>query len=296
MVATLTSASAVEVMEASCDAIGAPSANAKLLRLGENAIFEIPERELVIRIARGPDVMADARKEVAVARWLHENGVCAVRPAAVEHQPIDIDGHPVTFWEFIRGTGKKASVADLGRALRQIHSLDPPKSFPLPPFQIFGRVESRLQRASDVSANDVSFLRDRLGRLRVAYKELHEEAKRPLHGDAHIQNLIVQPNGDAVLIDLEGFALGAPETDLCVTATEFEIGWHTEADYKLFCETYGRDVREWQGYPILKEINQLKMTTWLMQNIADGPEVEDEFRVRLATLRDGKAPRRWRPF
>jgi len=117
-----------------------------------------------------------------------------------------------------------------------------------------------------------------------------------VHGDAHVQNLIVRPDGVPVLIDLEGFALGAPESDLCVTATEHEIGWHTDAQYEEFCDAYGRDVKDWVGFPVLKQINQLKMTTWLMQNIADGPDVAGEFRVRLRTIRDGAAPRPWKPF
>jgi galactose-1-phosphate uridylyltransferase len=50
------------------------------------------------------------------------------------------------------------------------------------------------------------------------------------------------------------------------------------------------------GFPVLRAINELKMTTWLMQNIGESEQVAREFRTRLASLRDGEGPRRWRPF
>ena len=38
------------------------------------------------------------------------------------------------------------------------------------------------------------------------------------------------------------------------------------------------------------------MTTWLMQNIGESDRIADEFRTRLASLRDDNAPRNWQPF
>ena len=55
-----------------------------------------------------------------------------------------------------------------------------------------------------------------------------------MHGDAHQSNLIKRPDGTVVLIDLERFAFGHPETDLSVTATEYLIGWHTDEQYADF--------------------------------------------------------------
>jgi len=51
-------------MEAACEAIGVDPTNATLLRLGENAIFEVADRGLVVRIARGTDLISMLRKRL----------------------------------------------------------------------------------------------------------------------------------------------------------------------------------------------------------------------------------------
>lgn len=51
-----------------------------------------------------------------------------------------------------------------------------------------------------------------------------------------------------------------------------------------------------EGYPVLRDINELKMTTWLMQNVNENETIAQEFRNRLFCLQNPEAPRRWRPF
>jgi hypothetical protein len=99
-----------------------------------------------------------------------------------------------------------------------------------------------------------------------------------------------------ILIDLERFAFGSPENDLAVTATEYHIGWHTDSQYADFCDAYGFDVESWDGFPVIRAINELKMATWLMQNVRGSDRVDREFRTRLASLHDEDAPRNWQPF
>jgi len=117
-----------------------------------------------------------------------------------------------------------------------------------------------------------------------------------VHGDAHQDNLIQRPDGKLILIDFERFAYGPPESDLAVTATEHLVGWHSDAQYARFCQAYGFDVMSWEGFPILRTINELKMTTWLMQNVRESDRIALEFRTRLASLHDRDAPRTWQPF
>lgn len=52
----------------------------------------------------------------------------------------------------------------------------------------------------------------------------------PVHGDAHVQNLIITAGGP-VFIDFERFAWGHPEWDLSMTATEYQTaGWWTSCE------------------------------------------------------------------
>jgi hypothetical protein len=45
--------------------------------------------------------------------------------------------------------------------------------------------------------------------------------------------------------------------------------------------------RSWPGYPVLREIRELTMTTWIMQNIGESSAIADEFARRVGSLRDG---------
>lgn len=291
-----TSSSAADVLEDACHQANLNPSGAQLMRLGENAIFALNHPSIVVRISRGIEVLEDARKEVRVAAWLEGCGIPAARLHHMD-QPMIIREHPVTFWQRVPDSGNKASAGELGTVLRQLHDCTVPESLQLPTFEIFGRVDKRLNRAKEVPDADVDFLRERLADLRGAYASLAlNSAQSAVHGDAHVKNLICTPRGERVLIDFEAFARGPREIDLAVTATEYEIGWHTSKEYKEFCAAYGVDVRDWNGFPVLRDINMLKMTTWLMQNIHEGPEVRAEFSRRLETLRDPAGATEWKPF
>jgi hypothetical protein len=46
---------------------------------------------------------------------------------------------------------------------------------------------------------------------------------------------------------------------------------------------------------IPRGVHELKMTTWLMQNVAQSPGIVEEYQVRMPTLRGEPSPG-WRPF
>lgn len=290
------SADAAAVLEEACSDAGLRSDGAELIRMGENALFRLPHDKVVVRIARGIDVLADARKEVTVAAWLHKAGLLAAEPT-VHHQPAVVLGRPVTFWKLIDDSGARATLADLARVLRQLHGLPVPLAVCLPQLDIFGRVSARIVQADNTLAGEREFLSERLHELRQQYASLRFALPpSAVHGDAHQSNLIVRSDGEIVLIDLERFAFGPPESDLAVTATEYLVGWHTDEAYAQFCEVYGFDVMSWDGFPVVRAVNELKMTTWLMQNVRHSEQIAQEARNRLASLHEPDAPRSWRPF
>lgn len=289
-----TSDEARKTFTEACRIAGLPSEDAELLRLGENAIFRTGP--VVVRIARGLDVLEDARKEVAVATWLREAGLLAAEPTQ-QDQPLIVRDKPVTFWRLIDDSGIKPGLEDLGRVLRDLHQLPVPKDLLLPEFNIFGRVSERIVKTRCLSDADQEFLINRLTDLQEQYTSLNYSLPRSaVHGDAHQGNLMTTRGGAIILIDFERFAFGPPESDLTVTATEHLIGWHTNEEYAKFVKSYGFDVMDWEGFSVLRSINELKMTTWLMQNVGEGDHVEREFRARLASLRDDDGSRPWQPF
>jgi aminoglycoside phosphotransferase (APT) family kinase protein len=253
---------------------------------------------VVVRVARGPEYLPSVRREIAVSRWLKDEGFPAVRAVEDLEQPLSVVGHPVTFWHLIEDGGREATYGELGTVLRELHSLAPPHSLGLPAFDVFGRADRRIESAKGISNDDRAFLRRRRQELADRLADLpFKGAKGPVHGDAHTDNLMVDRQGQLHLIDLENFCVDHQEWDLVVASHEFDrLGWVTADQYSAFVRGYGRDLREWCGFRVLSAIQELRMTTWLMQNVAEGSHVAAEVRNRLASLRNEDEPRNWQPY
>ncbi|MFD8348444.1 phosphotransferase enzyme family protein [Streptomyces coelicoflavus] len=292
-----TSATATRVMIAACRAAGLDGSGAELIRLGENALFRLASVPVIVRVARGHEWLPTARKEVAVSRWLAGEGFSAARIVEDLEQPLLIDGYPVTFWRQIVEGDRKPAYGELGAVLRDLHTLTVPAGLELPRFQPFDKQELRIDRAQ-IPEDDRSFLRKRWRELQDRYSELRfESAKGPVHGDAHVQNLMVDDRGQVILIDFEAFCCDHPEWDLMVTAVEHHsLGWQSDEQYAAFVSAYGRDLYDWPGYETLRGLQEFGMTTWLMQNIREDESTAAEYRRRIAALRDDAAPRDWRPW
>lgn len=292
-----TSAVATRVMASACRQVGLDGADARLIRLGENALFRLEAHPVVVRIARSSEYLESAWGEVAVSRWLAHEGFPATRVLDDLEQPVVVDGHPVTFWHLIEEGDRKPTYGELGAILRDLHSLTLPASLSLPPYPVLDRTERRINAATDIPEDDRAFLRKRARELRRRVEELRFDSRKgPVHGDAHVQNLMVDRTGRMILIDLERFGYDHPEWDLMVTATEHHsLGWQTQKEYGAFVGAYGRELRSWEGFPTLRSLQEFNMTTWLMQNVSQSDETAAEYTRRIASLRDEDAPREWHP-
>jgi aminoglycoside phosphotransferase (APT) family kinase protein len=294
--APFTSKEALTTLHETCRIVGLASEDARLIRLGENAIFILEAEQVVVRIARSMDVMEDVRKEVAIAAWLQETGFPAATTTS-HSQPLVVRDKPVTLWHRVPDSGIPATLVDLALTLRDLHQMPVPAHLDLPELNILSRVSERIASANVLSEEERAFLQAKHDALLSAYAALEFPlASCAVHGDAHSDNLIRSADGTIVLIDFERFAFGPPETDLAVTAIEHTLGWGTRAEYEKFAEHYGFDVLAWDGYPVLRDINELKMTTWLMQNVDEDTAISQEFRNRMFCLQNPNVPRRWRAF
>lgn len=289
-------ASSWATLRTACAVAGLDSEGAHLMRLGENALFHLPAADVVVRIARTMGYWPDAVNEVNVARWLADSHFPAAEVYDVA-QPVEADEHPVTFWRFIIGRpGDERDIATLGTVLRRLHGMAAPTTFTLPANDILERIAPRIASAQ-IPQDDKGLLTGLLGELQTKVSTLDFPlSPAPTHGDAHNENLMIR-DGEPVLIDFERFAWRQPEWDLAMTATEYLTAkWWTADEYAKFCDAYGYDVTDWEdGFPVLQAVHELKMTTWLMQNVAESPEIADEYQVRMRTLRGEQSPG-WRPF
>lgn len=290
----LTPDSARRVLEMACRTVGLDAGDAAQARFGENALYQLPDAALMARVGRSQEA---ARKEVHVAEWLASHDFPAVRLADQLAQPIVVDGFPVTFWEFITESDDPVSSADLGRLLRALHSLPAPTHFMLPPFAPMPKVVARLNGLpiGASASDDVEFLRARHLDLERQFTRLHFVLPRgPIHGDAHTGNLIRSTDGEIKLLDFEDFCYGPREWDVSVESVRYRsFGWVSESDYRDYTAAYGFDPLSWPGFQVVRAARELNMTTWLMQQIGQSPEVDAEVALRIADLHDDDAPRRW---
>ncbi|WP_126636619.1 aminoglycoside phosphotransferase family protein [Embleya hyalina] len=286
-----------EVLGSACAVAGLSAEGAALLRLGENAVFRLCD-PVVVRVARSADRIDEHERTVAAARWLAEVGFPAVRVMSRVRQPLVVDGRVVTFWELVAEEELFAGVVALAELLRRLHWLEEPESLGLPYLEPLAATWGRIDAAVALGDEDRGFLRQRAEELRKRYDALEFVLPFGLvHGDANVGNALVDDAGRAVLIDLDGFALGPREWDLVLTAMYYErYGWHSRAEYEAFVNAYGFDVMNWYGYPVLADMRELMMTVWLTQNMAGNAAVTVEVERRMSDLRTGADRHGWKPF
>ena len=266
--------------------------DARLLALGENAVFAAGDR--VVKVGRDAELPGRARRELDIAAWLADAGVPAVR--AAEPKALLVEGHPVTVWHRLPDSVRPAEPRDLAELLRVVHALPVP-SFALPPRELLGGVERWLRLAGDaIDPADAAYLRERRDGFASAAAALTPHlTPGPIHGDALPRNVHVGPEGP-VLVDLETFSADLREHDLVVMALSRDrYGLSAEA-YDSFTTAYGWDVREWAGCTVLRGARETASCAWVAQHAPSNPKALAEFERRVASLRDGDETVRWYPF
>ncbi len=259
---------------------------------GENVLYRL-DGAIVARISR-PGQLAAGRREVDVANWLQESGLAAVRVVPRIDQPVVIDQRTVTFWRELP-PDRHGTSAEVAAVLRKLHDLAPPTSFDPGPLEPFVRLEARIEAASTVSPSDRDWLREHLAELRERWA--HLPAGLPwcvVHGDAWVGNVVATDDGEVVLLDLERTSLGPPEWDTVHTAIKYSsFAQITAAQYRAFCDVYGHDVTTWDGFELLRDIREFRMTCMAAQTAVTTPADRSQADHRIACLRGKLGPRPW---
>jgi aminoglycoside phosphotransferase len=280
----MTSASIDHILHAASASAGIDASGAQVVHAGENTTYRLP-LGIIARITR-PGQLAAARREVAVARWLSDAGIAAVRGVEGVEQPAEIDGRAVTFWHELppHSPGTPEQVAGL---LRRLHALPAPSDPFLPVLDPFVRIRKRLDGSDVIPDDDRQWLLERLGDQRATYATLPTGLRHaPVHGDAWTGNVVATEDGTVLLIDLERFSFGAPEWDLVSTAIRYtSYGTLNAHDYRAFADRYGHDVTTWPGYPTLRDIRELRVVAYAVQLAGEHPNIRDQAIHRIACLR-----------
>lgn len=283
-----------DVLRRTCELLAVDPAGARLLRFTNNAVYELASAPFVVRIVGSTLLRHRVGTVVRVARHFERHDVPAIRLLPGLDQPLRVGDHLVTVWWKVPSTGRKARSSDLAALLRQVHALEPPEG--LAEWAPFAAVRARVSDAEELAPGDRRFLLERCAEVEAALETLDFPLPRGLvHGDAHTGNVIGGPDGP-VLCDFDSSCVGPPEWDLTPLAVGHERFGDPPARYRLFAERYGFDVTTWSGFPVLRAIRELKLTTSVLPILRSHPSVRDELRKRLDDLRNGRTGARWNRY
>ncbi len=250
----------------------------------------LPVAGVLARVVPRAAEDSDPHREIEVADWLASRQVPVVHPAQPE--PIIVGQYVVSLWEYLPDS-RPADLVTLAECLRLLHRVPIPRNLLLQ-LSPFDKFEERLEAGAGLDVRDRLFLRqcrdDASAQWNTAEFMLGEAV---LHGDAHMENLLVTADGRKAFVDLETVSIGPPEWDLTLTALYFVCGWFSVKEYAYFVHAYGFDVRRSPSWPVLRLIRMLRMTLWLAQSADNEPQRLRQLRHRLDTLRDGTAPAGW---
>ncbi|MGF1424932.1 aminoglycoside phosphotransferase family protein [Kitasatospora sp. LaBMicrA B282] len=283
------------ILATACRRAGLDPAGAEVLRGHTNGVFRLGTAPVVVKVARRGTRPVGVRRTVQLVEWLTGHGFPTVPLHPVE-QPVLVDEHAVTFWTYLPQPEHPVRAEQLAGPLARLHRLPEPPCR-LRPLDTVGAIRRSLATISalaTLSVPDLVYLTTRLARLEKRLTELRF-ALPPgiLQGDPQHRNAL-HDGGRAVLCDWDTASYGPPEMDLVTIEIHCRRFGYGPAHYAAFAAAYGFDVTAWDGYPVLRDLRELRMITTNAKRAAPGSRTWAEVRGRIAGLRTEDHTQRWR--
>lgn len=188
-----------------------------ILQNGSTLVLRLSET-LVARIVTNLDGPRQGKewyaREIAVAAHLarHKAPVIPLHPA-IPPEPYEHLGFPMNFWQFVTATGSDPDPEMIGKTLHDCHEVLLKFDQPLPNLEILEesiRVLELKSARNHFSPPTLELLR---GHLTTTIGTLGQFPSQPLHGDAHLGNLMNTTSG-LLWTDWEDTFTGPVEWDL----------------------------------------------------------------------------------
>lgn len=277
------------ILEAACGRAGFDASGAELLRHHTNAVYRLRTAPVVVKIGRPSQT--SGTNVVALTRWLQARDVPAAPPVDVA-QPISLSGCSVTFWRHLPQR-REITAPELAHPLAQLHALSADTGVELPQHdtaKTFEKINRSIRNSSVLDESDTQFLTQKARDLRAQAASISYQLDRaPIHGDAHHKNALWNSDTNcAVLCDWDNAAVGPPEWDLVTIEVHCRRFAYPRDEYPKFCQAYGRDIRDWDGYCWLRDVRELRMITTNAWKSRPGSPSAREVRRRVRALRSGE--------
>ena len=266
------------------DERGLDTAGAELLRAASSTMVLLPRADAVARV-EPPESVQIARRQVCAAAFLQDRGVPALRLLGPEPQPHLRPGGAVTLWRRLEILPRTPTPEELGHVARDLHAAtrdDLPADMPwLDPFSMLRDQLARpAARALVELAEGFEAQIDALEERWQALVLNDPRGSAFVHGDYHIDNLVITPEGP-VLLDLELSGRGPVSWDLAAQWVAVSRYGAPIEGYERFCDAYGWDLRTWSGSEALCQIYALLMVSWALSLRDTSPRMDAEAAIRL---------------
>jgi hypothetical protein len=288
-----------EVVRQVAGATGLDASGARRITFTNNAVVALPAAGAVVRVAGSGPVRHRVGAVIAAARLYAEHGVPAVRLWPGVDQPLRVGQHLATLWRFAPSDGRAATPEDLARILRSVHAVGGALPTSIPPWSVPDGIRRRIAEADGVDGPTIAYLAQELESIDAALSGLGQvEPLLPaglVHGDAHLGNIIVTPDGP-VICDFDSTAVGRREWDLipvAVGARRFGCGPDAQTG---LARAYGVDITVWPGFDVLRRLRELQLITSVVPVLGANPALRPQWQHRLDTYRSGDLLARWTPY
>ncbi|WP_280454164.1 phosphotransferase [Nocardia brasiliensis] len=285
-----------QYLAAAVQRAGLSAAEARLLSAHATAVYLLPREHAVARITHTARDRAHARTAVALTRWLKDQDIPVTEPLV--DTAIDLDEATVTFWHHYPQQDRPGRpFHEFAWILRHLHTLPLPPMIALPDHVPLAALRADLEGDEQLAPGDRDWLRERASQLLAAYSQLDSDlGVGMVHGDAFIGNTLWGADGQLLLGDWDEAAVAPRELDLVNTYHDMVRFGVSEPDVAAFTRGYrGWDVREWNGFSILRQIRSLHtLSAYLRRARRGDTAAREELQFRINSLRhqDDSAP--WR--
>lgn len=263
-----------------CLRAGLDPAGMVLLRHQTNAVYQLRTAPVVVKVVR-PGIR-HTEDVVKLVRWLARQHVPTVPLLDIE-QPMHLAGCAVTLWRYLP-QGRGMSAGDIARPLLSLHSLET-VPFELPQSDALGMIRHSIEASTIVSDTERTVLEEVLHDVGARLRFVETSESRLIHGDPQHRNTLWDNDIDlAVLCDWDSAVFGPVEWDLVTIEVHCRRFGFPPEEYDEFCGRYGRDVREWSGYEVFKDLRELRMITTNARKSARGTPQAAEVHRRIAQL------------
>ena len=214
-----------------------------------NLVLRLDPHPVVARVAMATSLARVGldwlRREVEIARFLDAAGCRVTRPSRlVDPGPVERDGLVISFWELEEIVAERADPAEAGRELAATHralaKAEGQVSLP-----IWGSLDEARQAFAHARARG-AYDADSLDRLERCWERVDRVVAsarertgsfQPVHGDAHIGNVLATRRG-AVWTDWEDAFVGPVEWDVACLRSKADLFGEERAAIDAMLEAY----------------------------------------------------------